>query len=198
MRHHRLRPFELFQEAPISSIADLSGRAADAAAERVRALSLVPETAPQTAPSPSRLAQVEAAFGVFDDYLESAAAIAAASDRARTLWDAGGDSVEAETSAALAFAAEALTGVLLQRAWPTEVVTETVAPVPLILDVPRDTVSLELFVRAASSPRLLDLPPLLTVELQLRLLLALSPITEVSLWADETDRQLRCVSHAGE
>ena len=36
------------------------------------------------------------------------------------------------------------------------------------------------------------------VELQLRLLLALSPITEVSLWADEPDRQLRCVAHAGD
>src|SRR3954454_21227580 len=198
MRHHRLRPFELFQEAPISSIADLSGRAADAAAERVRALSLVPQTAPQTAPSPSRLAQVEAAFGVFDDHLESAAAIAAASQRARILFEAGGEGVEAETSAALAFAAEALTGVMLQRAWPTEIVAETVAHVALIVDVPLDTVSLELFLRAASSPRLLDLPPLLTVELQLRLLLALSPITEVSLWADETDQQLRCVSHAGD
>ncbi len=186
------------QEAPISSIADLSGRAADAAAAQVRALSLVPQTAPEAAPAPSRLAQVEAAFGVFDDHLESATAIAAASDRARTLCEAGGDGVEAETSAALAFAAEALTGVMLQRAWSTETVAETVAHVALILDIPRDTVALELFVRAASSPRLLDLPPLLTVELQLRLLLALSPVTEVSLWADETDRQLRCVSHAGD
>jgi signal transduction histidine kinase len=77
-------------------------------------------------------------------------------------------------------------------------VAETVAHVALIVDVPRHTVALELFIRAASSPRLLDLPPLLTVELQLRLLLALSPITEVSLWADETDRQLRCVSRAGD
>jgi signal transduction histidine kinase len=130
--------------------------------------------------------------------VESAAAIAAASDRAQTLYEAGGSVDEAETSAAFAFAAEALTGVMLERAWPTEMVAETVAHVALILDVPRDTVSLELFVRAASSPRLLDLPPLLTVELQLRLLLALSPITEVSLWADDTDRQIRCVSHAGD
>jgi signal transduction histidine kinase len=135
---------------------------------------------------------------VFDDHLESAAAIAAASERARVLHAAGGAVEEAETSAALAFAAEALTGVMLQRAWPTELVAETVAHVAVILDVPDETVSLELFVRAASSPRLLDLPPLLTIELQLRLLLALSPITEVSLWSDETDRQLRCVSHAGD
>jgi signal transduction histidine kinase len=164
----------------------------------VGTLSLVAHTAPRTAPDSSRLGQVEEAFGVFAGHLESAAAIVAASQRARILCEAGGDGVEAETSAALAFAAEALTGAMLQRAWPTETVAGTVARVALILDMPRDTVALELFVRAAASPRLLDLPPLLTVELQLRLLLALSPITGVSLWAEETDRQLRCVSHAGD
>ena len=57
--------------------------------------------------------------------------------------------------------------------------------VSLILDEPSDSVSLELFIRASSNPRLLELPPLLTVELQLRLLLALSPITEFSLWEED-------------
>ena len=87
---------------------------------------------------------------------------------------------------------------MLQRTWPRELLSETVAHIALIVDAPVDTVELELFVRSASSPRLLELPPLLTIELQLRLLLALSPVTEVSLWADETDRQLRCVSHVGD
>ena len=192
MRQLPMRSATSSKESHISSIADLSGRAGDAAATR-GPLSLVP----QTAPAPSRLAQVEAAFDVFDDHLESATAIAAASERARILREAGGAGTEADASAALAFAAEALIGVMLQRAWPREIVAETAAHVALIVDMPRDAVSLELFVRAASSPRLLDLPPLLTVELQLRLLLALSPITEVSLWAEE-NHQLRCVSHAGE
>ena len=87
---------------------------------------------------------------------------------------------------------------MLERAWAHETIGEMVGKVALILDAPLDSVSLELFVRAVSNPRLLELPPLLTVELQLQLLLALSPITEVSLWADETDRQLRCIAHAGE
>ena len=126
-----------------------------------------------------------------------AAALAAASSRARTLQTAAGDGPEAERSAALAFAADALTGVTLESAWPAGTVAEMAARVAAILDAPPDARSLELFVRAASSPRLLELPPLLTIELQLRLLLALSPITEVSLWVDETDRQLRCVAHAG-
>jgi signal transduction histidine kinase len=181
-------------EVFISSIADLPGRAEDAAAMRLGALSLVPKTQP----GQTRLAQTEATFDVFRHHLESAAAISAAGARARTLREAGGAGHEAENSAALAFAADALTGVMLECAWPREIVAETIAHVALILDIPVDTVSLELFVRAASSPNLLELPPLLTMELQLRLLLALSPITEVSLWADQTDRQLRCVSHAGE
>jgi signal transduction histidine kinase len=156
-------------------------------------LALAPETA-----APSWLGEVEAAFDRFDDHPETASALALASTRARTLWAAGGGGQEAERSAALGFAADALTGVMLESNWPHETIADMIGRVALILDAPTESVSLELFVRAASNPRLLELPPLVTIELQLRLLLALAPITEVSLWADETDRQLRCVAHAGE
>ncbi len=124
--------------------------------------------------------------------------LALASERARTLFAAAGGGPEAERSAALNFAADALTGVMLESKWPPEPIAEMTGRVSLILDEPSDSVSLELFIRASSNPRLLELPPLLTVELQLRLLLALSPITEVSLWEEDSDRQLRCVGHAGE
>jgi signal transduction histidine kinase len=177
----------------IPPIANLAERAAQAAA-RARPLAL----APQPASVPSWLDEVEAAFDSFDDHPETAAALATASTRARTLHAAAGGGEEAERSAALAFAADALTGVMLEQAWPHGTIAEMTARVALILDAPADSVSLELFVRAASNPRLLELPPLLTIELQLRLLLALSPITEVSLWADETNLQLRCVAHAGD
>jgi signal transduction histidine kinase len=87
---------------------------------------------------------------------------------------------------------------MLESSWPHETIGEMTSRVALILDAPTDSVELELFVRAASNPRLMELPPLMTIDLQLRLLLALSPITEVSLWADETHRQLRCIAHAGD
>ena len=154
--------------------------------------------APETAPAPSWLGEVEVAFDPFDDHPETAAALAAASSRARTLHAAGGGGQEADRSAALTFAADALAGVMLESVWPHETIADVIGRVALILDAPTASVSLELFVRAASNPHLLELPPLLTIELQLRLLLALSPISEVSLWADETDRQLRCVAHAGD
>jgi signal transduction histidine kinase len=159
----------------------------------VRALALVPETAPE----PGWLAQVEAAFDPFDDHPETAAALASASSRAQTLYAAAGAGHDAERSAALAFVADALTGVMLEGSWAPDAIADMMGRVALILDMPTDAVSLELFIRAASNPQLLELPPLLTIGLQLRLLLGLSPISEVSLWADETDRQLRCVAHAG-
>jgi signal transduction histidine kinase len=160
----------------------------------VRTLAL----APKVAPTPSWLGEVEAAFDTFDDRPETAAALAAASTRARTLHAAAGGGQDAERSAALAFAADALLSVMLERAWPDDATAEVTAKVALILEAPKESVSLELFIRAASNPRLLELPPLMTVELQLRLLLALAPISEVSLWVDEGPRQLRCVVHAGE
>jgi signal transduction histidine kinase len=178
-----------------SSIADLAGRTDPAGAgRRPRALRL----APDTALAPNRIDAIEQAFDQFDDHPETAAALATASERARTLKSAGGAGPDAERSAALAFAADALTGVMLETSWPREAIATTTAQVALILDEPTDSVSLDLFVRAVSNPRLLELPPLLNLELQLRLLLALSPVTEVSLWEEESDRQLRCVAHAGE
>jgi signal transduction histidine kinase len=190
-----LHPTTPREEVPISQIADLSGRAAQAAdGARLRTLAL----APDTAYAPSRLDDIEAAFDSFDDHPETAAALAVASTRARTLHAAAGDGPEAERAAALGFAADALTGVMLESRWPHDTIAKMMARVALILDEPTDSISLELFVRASSNPRLLELPPLLTIELQLRLLLALSPITEVSLWEEESDRQLRCVGHAGE
>ena len=87
---------------------------------------------------------------------------------------------------------------MLESRWPHHTIAEMTGRVSLILDEPTESVSIELFVKASSNPRLLELPPLLAIEVQLRLLLALSPITEVSLWEEESDRQLRCVAHAGE
>ena len=186
---------QVFTEVSIPPIADLTGRAAQATAGgHLRDLSF----APDTALAPGWLDAVESAFDPFDDHPETAAALALASSRARTLHAAAGGGIDADRSAALAFAADALTGVMLESTWPQHTISELTAKVSLILDAPMESTALELFVRAASNPRLLELPPLLTIELQLRLLLALSPITEVSLWADDTSRQLRCVAHAGD
>jgi len=178
--------------APTSNLAARSTHAAPRA--RLRAVAVAAETV--LAPSP--IDDVEAAFSRFDDHPDAAAALAAASVRARTLHAASGGAQDAERSAALAFSADALAAVMLERTWSQDVIADTIGRLALILDAPTDALSLELFVRAMGSPRLLELPPLLTIELQLRLLLALSPISEVSLWHEGLDRQLHCVAHVGD
>jgi signal transduction histidine kinase len=143
------------------------------------------------------LERLERAFDVFDGHPDTAATLASASRRARTLHAAAGGDADGGRSAALAFAADAITGLALESMCPTEVIADMVGTVQHVLDLSAEATSLELFMRAASNPKLLELPPLLTIELQLRLLLILTPITEVSLWVDEPGRQLRCLAHAG-
>src|SRR5215212_9842443 len=123
---------QVFPEVPIPPIADLTGRATQAAARgHLRAVSLAPDTL-----APSWLDEVESAFDPFDDHPETAAALAVASSRARTLHAAAGGGIDADRSAALAFAADALTGVMLESAWPHETIAELTGRVSLILDMP--------------------------------------------------------------
>jgi signal transduction histidine kinase len=189
------RPTERGEDS-ISSIADLSDSVARAAAAaRLRSIGLDPDGPPAVAPR--WLDELEREFDRFAGNPEVAAVLAAASARARALQTASGEGPDAERSAALAFAADALTGLTLEGACPPAMVAEMASRVARVLGASPDAMLLELFIRAASSPALLELPPLLTIELQLQLLLILAPITEVSLWVDEPGRQLQCLSHAG-
>src|SRR5207244_9963606 len=133
-----------------------------------------------------------------DAHPATAAAFAAAGARARALAVAGGGSDEALRSAALAYAADALTALKLERALPQSAVSELVSTVASSLGCSTETASLDLFLRAASSPKLLELPPLVTVELQLGLLVALAPISDVSLWSGGPLGELSCLVHVGE
>jgi signal transduction histidine kinase len=134
----------------------------------------------------------------FDGHPDTAEAFAAAGERARALATAGGGSAEAVRSAALAYAADVLTALKLERALPQSSVSDLVSTVASSLGCSTETASLDLFLRAASSPRLLELPPLVTVELQLGLLVALAPISDVSLWSAGPLGELGCLVHVGE
>jgi signal transduction histidine kinase len=181
-------------KVPGSLVADLSRRAAGAVpAPRTRALVAAPEPAPARA----WLAELEAAFARYDGHPDTAAAFATASARARSLAAAaGGD--DGVRSAALTFAADAITGLLLERVWLPETVAEMVETVGETLELSDDVASLELFLRAAANPKLLELPPALTLELHLRLLVKLSPITDASLWTGGQVERLRCLVHVGD
>jgi signal transduction histidine kinase len=87
---------------------------------------------------------------------------------------------------------------MLERIWLPETLAEMVDTVAETLELSRDVASLELFLRAVSNPRLLELPPMLTIELHLRLLVALSPISDASLWTGGQVDHLRCLVQVGD
>jgi signal transduction histidine kinase len=134
----------------------------------------------------------------FDGHPDTAAAFATAARRARALAAAAGGSDEALRSAALCFAADALTGLKLERALPEGTAADMVSTVADALGCTTEAAALDIFLRAAANPRLLELPPLTAVELQLGLLAALAPISDVSLWTTGPLGELTCVVHVGE
>src|SRR5919201_226009 len=179
-----------------SLVADLSARTVEAITT-----TNTERRGPAPVPAPSAtlswLEKLEAAFGRFDGHADTAAAFGAAGDRARALTEAADGDSEALRSATLGFAADALTAIIVERACSNETAKEIVAMAAAILGMSPATVWVELFVRAVPTPRLLELPPLLTLELQLRLLLALAPVSDVSLWADAPGERVRCLAHLG-
>ena len=150
------------------------------------------------APPASLLDELEAEFARFDGHPDTAAAFAAAGVRARALAAAAGGGSEALRSAALVYAADALTGLKLERAIPHRTVAEIVSTVASTVGCSTDAASLDLFLRAASNPRLLELPPQVAVELQVGLLLSLAPVSDVSLWTEGPLGELSCLAHDGD
>ena len=63
--------------------------------------------------------------------------------------------------------------------------------------IPLAAASLDIFLRASSSPILLELPPIVGAEIQLRLLLHLDIATEVSLWRRAGHGEVECVLSLG-
>jgi signal transduction histidine kinase len=150
------------------------------------------------APPRALLDELEAEFARFDGHPDTASAFAAAGARARALAAAAGGGSEALRSAAVVYAADALTGLKLERALPEGTVSEIVSTVAATVGCSPEAASLDIFLRAASNPRLFELPPLVAAELQVGLLLSLAPISDVSLWTESPLGELRCVIHDGD
>jgi signal transduction histidine kinase len=101
--------------------------------------------------------------------------------------------------AALVFAADELVSMVIERgargADGADLVVETVAS---FTGVSSETTAFSIYLRAIASPRILSLPPRLSAEVHLRLLLALAPITDVSLWVEESPCRVVRIASAGE
>jgi signal transduction histidine kinase len=100
--------------------------------------------------------------------------------------------------AAIVFAADALVSMVIEKgALGIDHVENLVEAVAGVTGLSEDTAAFSLYLRASTSPQLLNLPPRVAAETHLRLLVGLAPITDASLWVDELGTAL-CVASVGE
>src|SRR3954470_19301829 len=115
-------------------------------------------------------------------------------ERADALLAAGGD--ESRT-VAIAYAADLFVLCSVERRWRTGESPRIISRLARLLDLSMESAALEVFLSAVRAPQLLDLPPSLALETQLRLLLALSPIAEISLWTKGPEGRALCFLEDG-
>ena len=139
---------------------------------------------------------LEALFARFELDLEGGTEIEAAFNRARNLLEASGK--RPASRAALVIAADALTAVVLDPGRSVFEARRMADKAALLSNVPAEDARLSVFLHAANNPRLLELPPRMAAEAQLRLLAALAPISEASLWSGGVAADLNCLLSVGE
>ena len=142
-------------------------------------------------------ADLDAVADVFASRLE-AANLGPEIDRVRAralkLAAAGG---EVSPAIALAFASDVFAICAVERSWNPRHAERLVSRLSSLLALPRDSVSLQLFLGAVGSPQFLDLPPTVALEAQLRLVVALAPVVEGSLWTRAADGRPVCLVATG-
>jgi signal transduction histidine kinase len=100
--------------------------------------------------------------------------------------------------AAIVFAADALVSMVIERgAQGIDHVDSLVDAVAGVTGLSADTAAFSLYLRASTSPQLLNVPPRLAAEIHLSLLVGLAPISDASLWVDELGATL-CVASVGD
>ncbi len=114
--------------------------------------------------------------------------------RADRLVTAGGSM---STAVAMAYAGDLFVLCTIERRWHGGEAERVVSRLAMLLDLAPDSVSLQLFLGAVRAPQLHDLPPAVALETQLRLLLALAPVTEISLWTKGLDGRAVCLAQDG-
>jgi len=114
--------------------------------------------------------------------------------RADRLVTAGGSM---STAVAMAYAGDLFVLCTIERRWHGAEAERVVSRLALLLDLAPDSLSLQLFLGAVRAPQLHDLPPAVALETQLRLLLALAPVTEISLWTKGLDGRAVCLAQDG-
>jgi signal transduction histidine kinase len=173
-------------------------RGGHSAAEEARVdhdlLSHVRVVALTAAPRNETLDAVALIFGTRIEGSNIQADIELCRARADRLARAGGSM---STEVATAYAVDLLVLCTIERRWRRGEAGRIVSKLALLLEVPAGSIALQLFLGAVRAPQLHDLPPAVALETQLRLLLALAPITEISLWTKRLDGRAVCLVEDG-
>jgi len=138
---------------------------------------------------------IERMFGraLLDERVRSS--VEAARSRALGLCSATG---RASEGIVYTFATDLFVSLAVERPWRRQDAYRVVLSLTGHLKTDADDVVLQLLTGALRAPQLLELPPLVALDVQLSMLLALSPAAEASIWIkDETGRP-ECLIAVGE
>ncbi len=156
------------------------------------------ETQPTGPPANSLLDELEPVFAVaLGTEHESAALIAAARARASAVSHAAGEAAGTAGLGGAVFVAEVLSGLALERDWPREEADALLEHAAEVMGLSPDVVRVEVSLLAVRDPRLLELPPRLALQTQLKLVFLLTRAIELSLWTAIPGKRLQCAAHVG-
>ena len=117
--------------------------------------------------------------------------------RAQALAAASGAGADASRAAALALTADVVVSLALERDWEHDEMTALARDLGAALELAPELVAVELFLRALADARLLEPPPQLALEAQLRLLGAFSLAEDVTVWIADEDSRPRLLARVG-
>ena len=128
---------------------------------------------------------------------EAHSTVDCARDRAEDLGRTLGGDTSADRFSAIILAADAVVGLALERKWQPREIDTLIAGLAEIVDRSDAEVRLALYLQTICDPRLLALPPALSIETTLRLLLAFAPVAAASFWVHDRQQGLRAVVRVG-
>ena len=153
--------------------------------------------APRSADEPAgQLARLHARLA--DGAVERVAPLlTAAHERAVQILAVAGGSEPADALAALVYAADVVVALAAEGELEPADTRVAAAALAEVRNEPVAVAGLDLYLRAVSSPALLELPPVVAAGVQLRLLLHLDIATEASVWRRVGGAQVDCVLSLG-
>jgi signal transduction histidine kinase len=147
-----------------------------------------------TAPRNTTLDAVARIFGTRIEGEGIRAEVERCRERADQLVTAGRD---ISTAVAIGYASDLFVLCTIERRWRRGEAERIVSKLALLLELSSDSLALQLFLGAVRAPQLHDLPPAVALETQVRLLLALAPVSEISLWTKGSDARPLCLAEEG-